>query len=159
VPHDAVEPVNYVFEEGPLRAALVTDLGCAPRQVVRALHDLDALVLEMNHDLRLLLEGPYPLSVKQRVRSDHGHLSNEQGARLLSQILHRGLRHLVLAHLSEHNNTKAHARRAAEKVLARFGSSASLAVASEARALDPVALEPCAPAIPLRRASQLALFA
>jgi phosphoribosyl 1,2-cyclic phosphodiesterase len=159
VPHDAAEPVNYVFEEGPVRAALVTDLGCAPRPVVRALHDLDALVLEMNHDPRLLLEGPYPMSVKQRVRSDHGHLSNEQGARLLSQILHRGLRHLVLAHLSEHNNTKTHARRAAEKVLDRFGSSASLSVGSQARALDPVALDPAGPAVALRRARQLALFA
>jgi len=159
VPHDAREPVAYVFEEGPLRAALVTDLGCAPRPVVRALQDLDALVLEMNHDLGMLLDGPYPWSLKQRVRSDHGHLSNEQGAKLLSQVLHSGLRHLVLAHLSEHNNTPGRARREAEAVLSRFGTSTSLVLGSHSRPLDPVELEPCRPAVALRRARQLALFA
>jgi hypothetical protein len=126
---------------------------------VRALQGLDALVLEMNHDLRMLLEGPYPWSLKQRVRSDRGHLSNAQGGKLLAQVVHAGLRHLVLAHLSEHNNTLRHARREAERVLTRFGSSASLAIASQARPLDPVALEPLVPAVPLRRARQLALFA
>ncbi len=159
IPHDAWEPVAYVFDDGSVRAAIVTDLGCAPPPVVRALQGLDALVLEMNHDLRMLLEGPYPWSLKQRVRSDRGHLSNAQGGKLLAQVVHAGLRHLVLAHLSEHNNTLRHARREAERVLTRFGSSASLTIASQARPLDPVALEPLVPAVPLRRARQLALFA
>jgi phosphoribosyl 1,2-cyclic phosphodiesterase len=159
VPHDAHEPVAYVLEDAAVRAAIVTDLGCAPRALVRALQNLDALILEMNHDLRMLLDGPYPWTLKQRVRSDRGHLSNAQGAQLLAQVLHPGLRHLVLAHLSEHNNTAARARREAEKVLTKYGSSASLALGSQSRPLDPVVLDPCAPALALRRARQLALFA
>jgi len=158
LPHDASEPVAYVVDDGDTKAAIVTDLGSVTAALVRALQGLDALVLEMNHDVRMLIEGPYPWSLKQRIRSDRGHLSNEQGARLLQDVLHGGLRHLVLAHLSEHNNTVAHARRAAERVLEKYGSRARLCIASQVRALDPVVLEP-APAVPLRKARQLALFA
>ena len=162
LPHDACEPVAYVFEEeqpqGVVRAALVTDLGSAPPSVVRALQGLDALVLEMNHDLRMLLEGPYPWRLKQRIRSAVGHLSNAQGAELLAQVLHGGLRHLTLAHLSEHNNTPAKARRAAEAVLAKFGSRAQLTVGDQAGPLAPISLEPGLQP-PLRRPRQLALFA
>src|SRR5207249_2099338 len=102
---------------------------------VRDLRDLDALILEMNHDVQMLLEGPYPWSLKQRIRGGRGHLSNEQGACLLESILHGGLRHLVLAHLSEHNNSEKHARKAAEGVLANYGSHARLCLGSQARAL------------------------
>jgi phosphoribosyl 1,2-cyclic phosphodiesterase len=157
LPHDACEPVAYVFDDGAVRAAIVTDLGCAPPSVVRALQGLDALVLEMNHDVRMLVDGPYPWSLKQRIRGGRGHLSNAQGAELLAQLIHGGLRHLTLAHLSEHNNTPAHARRAAEAVLSRYGSGARLCIGKQSRALDPVLLEP-AGAVPMRRARQLALF-
>jgi phosphoribosyl 1,2-cyclic phosphodiesterase len=157
LPHDAYEPVAYVIDDGVTRAAVITDLGSVTPAIVRALRDLDALVLEMNHDVRMLLEGPYPWSLKQRIRGDRGHLSNEQGARLLEHVLHAGLRYLVLAHLSEHNNTEAHARRAAESVLEQHGSRARLCIGSQARALDPVLLEPSR-ALPLRKARQLALF-
>jgi phosphoribosyl 1,2-cyclic phosphodiesterase len=158
LPHDACEPVAYVVDDGATKAAIVTDLGSVTAGVVRALQDLDALVLEMNHDVRMLIEGPYPWSLKQRIRGDRGHLSNEQGAQLLQGVLHGGLRHLVLAHLSEHNNTEARARRAAERVLEKHGSSAQLFIGAQACALDPVVLEP-ARAVPLRKARQLALFA
>jgi phosphoribosyl 1,2-cyclic phosphodiesterase len=157
LPHDAGEPVAYVIDDGATRAAIVTDLGSVTAAIVRALQGLDALVLEMNHDLRMLLEGPYPWALKQRIRGDRGHLSNDQGARLLQDVLHGGLRHLVLAHLSEHNNTQSHARRAAERVLAKHGSRARLSLGAQERALDPVVLEP-APATTLRKARQLALF-
>ena len=158
IPHDAWEPVAYTFSDGTASGALVTDLGCVPPSLVRALQGLDALILEMNHDLRMLLEGPYPWSLKQRVRGGRGHLSNAQGAQLLEQVLHGGLRHLVLAHLSQQNNSERQARAAAEKVLTKFGSGARLAIGSQARALDPVAIEGQI-AVPLRRARQLALFA
>jgi phosphoribosyl 1,2-cyclic phosphodiesterase len=158
IPHDACEPVAYTFSDGAASGALVTDLGCVPPVLIRALQGLDALVLEMNHDVRMLLEGPYPWSLKQRVRSGHGHLSNVQGAQLLEQVIHGGLRHLVLAHLSQHNNTERHARTAAEKVLTKFGSPAQLVIGSQARPLDPVLLEGSI-VTPLRRARQLALFA
>ena len=157
IPHDASEPVAYVFEDSQgSRAAIVTDLGCAPRAVAEALRDLDALVLEMNHDARMLLEGPYPFSLKRRIRSDLGHLSNAQGAQLLSQVLHAGLRHLVLAHLSEHNNTERHARAAADAVLERAGSGANVVVGAQARALEPLDLRA---RVRLSRPRQLALFA
>jgi phosphoribosyl 1,2-cyclic phosphodiesterase len=157
LPHDGCETVAYVVDDGATRAAIVTDLGSVTPGVVRALQDLDALVLEMNHDVRMLLEGPYPWSLKQRIRGGRGHLSNEQGARLLREVLHGGLRYLVLAHLSEHNNSERHARRAADAVLTKYGSRAQVCIGSQARALDPVLLEPEA-AVPLRRARQLALF-
>jgi phosphoribosyl 1,2-cyclic phosphodiesterase len=157
LPHDAHEPVAYVVEDGATRAAVLTDLGSVTAGIVQALQRLDALVLEMNHDPGLLLNGPYPWSLKQRIRSDVGHLSNEQGARLLRDTLHGGLRYLVLAHLSEHNNTERHARKAAEKVLERHGSAARVCVASQARALEPVVLEGGS-VVPLRRGRQLALF-
>jgi len=162
IPHDATEPVAYSFEEHleggrSVRAAVVTDLGCAPRKLLQALRGLDALVLEMNHDLRLLLEGPYPASLKRRVRGDLGHLSNAQAAQLLAQVLHRGLRHVVLAHLSEQNNTPSHARREAEAVLERHGGRAALHLAAQARALPPIELHASAAA--RRRPQQLALFA
>jgi phosphoribosyl 1,2-cyclic phosphodiesterase len=105
----------------------------------------------------MLLEGPYPWSLKQRIRSARGHLSNEQGARLLQGVLHDGLRYLVLAHLSEHNNTESHARRAAEGVLEQRGSRTRVCIGNQARALDPVLLEPSR-AVPVRKARQLALF-
>ena len=157
VPHDANEPVGYIFEDARgARAAIVTDLGCAPKAVALALRDLDALVLEMNHDPRMLLEGPYPFSLKRRIRSDLGHLSNAQGAQLLSQVLHPGLRHLVLAHLSEHNNTERHARIAADAVLERRGGGASVLVGSQGRALEPIDVRP---RVRFARPRQLALFA
>lgn len=156
LPHDAREPVAYVFEDDAgARAAIVTDLGAVTPAIVEALRGLDALVLEMNHDVRMLLDGPYPWALKQRIRGGRGHLSNAQGAELLEGVLHPGLRHLVLAHLSEHNNTEAHALRAAEAVLTRHGSAARAQVGRQGRALEPLLLEPSA--LP-RRPRQLALF-
>jgi phosphoribosyl 1,2-cyclic phosphodiesterase len=155
IPHDAWEPVAFVVDDGFSKAALVTDLGCAPASVVRALQGLDALILEMNHDPHLLADGPYPWSLKQRIRSDRGHLSNAQGAAVLAQVMHGGLQHVTLAHLSEHNNTESHALKAAEAVLRRSGSNARLCVGSQVNASEPLELKPRG----LRRARQLALFA
>ena len=160
VPHDAVEPVAYAFEERLdsgrcVRAAVVTDLGCAPRTLSKALRGLDALVLETNYEERLLLEGPHPLAVKRRVRSDLGHLSNAQAAKLDGRVLHPGLQHLVLAHLSEHSNTPSHARRQAEAVLEVRNSRAALHLAGQARPLAPILLDP---GLAARRPRQLALF-
>lgn len=152
VPHDAREPVGYVVDDGRTRAAVVTDLGAVTEGVVRALQGLDALVLEFNHDVRMLLEGPYPWSLKKRIRGGLGHLSNVEAGRLLRRVLHPGLRHLVLAHLSEQNNTEALATREAEAVL--DGSGVRLSVASQARALSPIELS-----ARRERPKQLALFA
>ena len=142
-------------------ASIARKLGArvhATEGTFRALRDLDILVVEANHDARLLLEGPYPPSLKRRVRSDLGHLSNAQAAQLLSQVLHRGLRHVVLAHLSEHNNTPAHARRETEAVLELHGSRAALHLARQVRPLPPIELD-LVDAQTTLRPRQLALFA
>jgi len=162
LPHDAREPVAWTFEErgeaGIVRAAIVTDLGHAPESLATALGLLDLLVLEFNHDLRMLLEGPYPWALKQRVRGDFGHLSNAQAAQLLAQLCHPGLAHLVLAHLSEHNNTQALARAAAESVLARQKSGAKLHIGSVQKPLGSISVLPGFIPVPHWRATQMALL-
>lgn len=104
VPHDAREPVQYAFSDGDARLGAVTDLGCVTQHVVDKLTRCTALVVECNHDLDLLMGGPYPASLKQRVAGRFGHLDN-LGARRLVEALDRSrLRHLIAAHLSRQNN-------------------------------------------------------
>lgn len=131
VPHDGLESVCFRVRVGPQSIGVVTDLGYVPRRVVDALSGVDALVVELNHDERLLIEGPYPRPLKQRILSARGHLSNEAGATLAAHLLHPGLRRVVLAHLSETNNTPDHARRAFERVNRHAHASLALEVASQ----------------------------
>jgi phosphoribosyl 1,2-cyclic phosphodiesterase len=116
-PHDGIESVGFrVLHPGSGRAiGLATDLGYASRRVVTRLRGVTTLVVELNHDERMLIDGPYPEGLKRRILSGHGHLSNEQGADLALQVSHSGLRRVVLAHLSETNNTPELARKAYEK--------------------------------------------
>jgi phosphoribosyl 1,2-cyclic phosphodiesterase len=106
VPHDAREPVQYVFSDGDARLGVATDLGCITQHVVEKLSGCTALVVETNHDIDMLMGGPYPVSLKHRVSGRFGHLDN-QGARHLVEALERSaLRHLIAAHLSRQNNTR-----------------------------------------------------
>ncbi len=150
-PHDAPESIAVVVADAQSRVGVVTDLGHVNATVERHLSGLDALVLEMNHDVELLENGPYPEHLKRRIRSARGHLSNEQGAELLAKVMHAGLQHLTLAHLSETNNQPELAREVAEKVLARRSNAPRLVVAEQRRATEPVRLGP--------RRGQLSLFA
>ena len=109
VPHDALEPCQYRFGWGGRELGVLTDLGSVTPHVVAAYQDCDALVLECNHEPDLLAAGPYPASLKRRVGGNLGHLSNQQAAALLAQCNLDRLQHLVLSHLSEQNNTPAHA--------------------------------------------------
>ena len=102
--HDAADPVGFVIEDGVSRVAIVTDLGTVTRNVLHHLGDLDLLVLESNHDKTMLIEGPYRWDLKQRIQGRHGHLSNEQSAKLLAAIASPRLKTVLLAHLSETNN-------------------------------------------------------
>jgi phosphoribosyl 1,2-cyclic phosphodiesterase len=112
VPHDAREPVQYRFSDGAVALGVVTDLGCITRHVVDKLSGCEALVIECNHDLDMLMGGAYPASLKHRVAGRFGHLDNA-GARQLVESLDRSrLRHLIAAHLSQQNNTPALARAA-----------------------------------------------
>jgi len=103
-PHDAEEPVAFVVESGGLKLGHATDLGRVTAEVVGKLQNADALLVEANHDVDMLNAGPYPWSLKKRVQSDVGHLSNEACGELLAAACHDGLKTVVLMHLSETNN-------------------------------------------------------
>ena len=104
ISHDANEPSGYCFQNGEKRMAIATDLGNYNDYVVKNLQNLDALLLESNHDLHMLEVGPYPYYLKQRVMGERGHLSNELSGRLLCDILHDNLKYVMLGHLSKENN-------------------------------------------------------
>lgn len=112
VPHDAGEPVQYVLYNGMHKLGVLTDTGCSTPYIEQMLSACHALVLECNHDLDMLMNGPYTRSLKQRVSSRHGHLDNATSAGLLSRLDNRNLQHLIAAHLSEKNNTPALATKA-----------------------------------------------
>ena len=117
IPHDAADPCGFVFEAEGIRMALATDLGYMPPNVKAALKRVDVLLLESNHDLEMLRDGPYPWSVKQRVLSRVGHLSNNATAEFLQKDYDGGAAWIVLGHLSESNNAPELARLAAEQAL------------------------------------------
>jgi phosphoribosyl 1,2-cyclic phosphodiesterase len=105
VPHDAAEPVQFVFSDGVKRLGVLTDVGCSTPHIEAMLTGCDALVLECNHDSGMLADGNYPYSLKQRVGGRLGHLNNQQAAQILAQLDVSHLQHLVAAHLSHQNNT------------------------------------------------------
>ena len=117
--HDAVAPVGFCIESGAGKVGLVTDLGIATRLVADRLQGCRALVVEANHDETMLRDGPYPWPLKQRIRSNHGHLSNTAAAHLLDELLWDGLEAVFLAHLSETNNLPHLARDCCQAVLDR----------------------------------------
>lgn len=104
ISHDAKEPSGYRIENGKKAAAVATDLGVYDDYIVAHLKNLNAVVLEANHDIHMLEAGPYPYPLKRRVMGDKGHLSNELSGRLLCDILHDGLQYVILGHLSKENN-------------------------------------------------------
>ncbi|HEB96194.1 MAG TPA: MBL fold metallo-hydrolase [Sedimenticola thiotaurini] len=112
VPHDAREPVQFLFQAGRDRLGVLTDAGMVTPHMVGVLASCSALLLECNHDPGMLARGPYPPALQARVGGRLGHLNNGQAAALLQRIEHPGLEHLVAAHLSEKNNTPELARRA-----------------------------------------------
>jgi len=108
-PHDAAEPVIVIATDRRTgaRAAVAYDIGCVTQPMSKALEDTDILVVEANHDEAMLHHGPYPPVVRDRIAGRRGHLSNRAAAQLVRGVSHRGLKHVVLAHLSESCNTPA----------------------------------------------------
>ena len=132
IPHDAREPVGIVVEDpGGARVGLVADLGCRSRLAWSRLAGVHALLLETNHDLEMLRNGPYPWPLKQRVAGRHGHLSNADAAEGLPELVHDGLAHVVLYHLSQVNNLPALAAAVVGEELARLGSKATMTVSGQ----------------------------
>ncbi len=107
VPHDADEPCQYVFSNGASRIGMLSDCGRITPHIVDRLQGCDALLLESNHDIQMLMGGAYPQSLKQRISGDFGHLSNDQACALLRQVDCSRLSHIVAIHLSEQNNDPA----------------------------------------------------
>jgi phosphoribosyl 1,2-cyclic phosphodiesterase len=142
IPHDAVDPVGFTFRAEGVKVGIATDLGYIPASVRDHLRGCDVLVMESNHDLEMLRVGPYPWSVKQRVMSRVGHLSNLALADFFSNDYDNSATFVVLAHLSEQNNLPELARREAEKALSMrgglFHNRVLLALQSEA--LQPIRL-------------------
>jgi phosphoribosyl 1,2-cyclic phosphodiesterase len=123
IPHDAADPVGFTFKTEGMKVGIATDLGYMPASVKDHLKGCDALMIESNHDLEMLRQGPYPWSVKQRVLSRVGHLSNTALADFFTNDYDGGAAFLILAHLSEQNNHPEIARSVAEAAL---GDRASL---------------------------------
>ncbi len=117
IPHDAVDPVGFTFRSEGIKVGICTDLGYMPPNVRDHLRGCHLLMIESNHDLELLRSGPYPWSVKQRVMSRVGHLSNDALADFLTSDYDGEAEFLILAHLSEQNNHPEIARMTAERAL------------------------------------------
>jgi phosphoribosyl 1,2-cyclic phosphodiesterase len=115
--HDAADPVGFTLACNGSRLGLATDLGVVTGLVEERLKGCDFLVIEANHDMDMLTNGPYPWHLKQRIRGRNGHLSNGATGELLSKLAHPNLRQIVLGHLSETNNAPHLARQAAEAAL------------------------------------------
>jgi phosphoribosyl 1,2-cyclic phosphodiesterase len=112
VPHDAREPMHFVFSDGAHRFGLLTDAGHVTPHIETVLAGCDALALECNHDVGRLEAGNYPIALKRRILGRYGHLDNAAAAALLQKVAGSGLKHVVAAHLSEHNNSPELARAA-----------------------------------------------
>jgi len=127
ISHDATDPAGFTVTANGTRIGIATDLGIATSMVKTHLQDCVALIIEANHDRTMLVEGPYPWPLKQRIQSRSGHLSNDDTSQLLQEVMHDGLMHVILAHLSEQNNTPDKALQAVRTTLA--GTSVKLSVA------------------------------
>jgi len=134
VPHDAREPLQYVFSNGASRLGVLTDVGTSTPHISAVLSGCDALVLECNHDVRMLAGSRYPQSLKARIGGNHGHLNNDAAAEILASLDRSRLRHLVAAHLSQQNNLPELAQAAMAGVLG--AASTEVVVASQAEGFE-----------------------
>ena len=137
--HDARESVALVLtsRRTGARLGIAYDLGAVTLNVVRALRDVDTLVVETNHDAVMLRNGPYPRSVQNRIASRRGHLENRDGATLARECMHAGLRQLVLAHVSENCNTPAAAHAEVTRVMKRTRFRGRIDVAKQRTIMGP----------------------
>ena len=141
ISHDAADPVGFALYNGSVQVGVCTDLGAATNLVRHHLEECSILILEANHDVEMLKNGPYPWPVKQRIRSKFGHLSNEQSVKVLSQVYSENLQEVIFAHMSEINNSS-------ERVLNAFTNMLShqmrdrlrITLACQHHPVDPITL-------------------
>ena len=120
--HDCACPVGYTVTDGVRKLALCTDTGVITRPMLGAVQGADTLIGEFNYDPDMLRNGPYPYYLKERILSDHGHLSNELGGKLAAWAVERGTKRVIAAHLSKENNLPAVALAAGTKALEQIGA-------------------------------------
>ena len=139
VSHDANEPMAVVAtsRSSGARAGIVYDLGVFTERLLRALGDLDILMIEANHDVDMLLHGPYPPVLQRRIAGRYGHLSNNDGANAARACMHKGMSHVILAHLSQKNNTPRVATETVRSILSRTDFRGTLTAASQGRVTGP----------------------
>jgi len=137
--HDATEPIGLVVTHSSsgARAGIVYDLGCVTETVSAAMRNLDVLILESNHDEQMLRAGPYPFVVQERINSKFGHLSNRGAAQAAAESVHGGLKHIVLAHLSERCNDPKIALKAVGDSLRRTRFKGRLTASSQHNIVGP----------------------
>lgn len=140
VSHDAAETVGLVFECGGRRVGIATDMGHATELVRRRLSGLDAMIIESNHDVDMLINGPYPWPIKDRIRKNYGHMSNHQTADLLRVVAHSDLQAVLLAHLSQENNRPALALDCAHEAINGY-SHTKIILGRQDRIADPLILD------------------
>ncbi len=121
-PHDSAESVGFTIEHGLTRASVATDIGVMTKTVYDNIKKSDIVLLESNHDVDMLLNGSYSIDLKKRIRSNVGHLSNDDCALTSSHLLQEGVKHIILAHLSNDNNTGDIAYSTTERALIAEGA-------------------------------------
>ena len=131
ISHDAEDPVGFTINRDKTKIGIATDLGIATSMVKEHLKDCSLLILEANHDTDMLINGPYPWELKQRIKNRTGHLSNEESKNLLKDVQHDRLKHVILAHISETNNTPEKALNAVGPALINRNSRISAATQNE----------------------------
>lgn len=104
IPHDAAEPCGFTFTDGERKTAIATDIGEMSNRILSRLYGCNQIILESNHDIDMLRYGDYPFPLKQRILGSHGHLSNESASYAALELVKNGTEHIMLGHLSEHNN-------------------------------------------------------
>ncbi|MFR1519364.1 MAG: MBL fold metallo-hydrolase [Clostridia bacterium] len=121
IPHDAADPVAYTFYGYNRKISVATDIGCVTETIHKNVMGSDLVLLESNHDIEMLKNGKYPWPLKKRILSDHGHLSNDCAAALVTELAQRGTKHIYLGHLSQENNYPELAFAASRSALAECG--------------------------------------
>ena len=129
--HDAVDPIGLTISSEGMRLGLITDTGRSTRLLEDRLAGCHALIIEFNHDVGMLEQGPYPLALQRRVKGPDGHLSNQQAAELLKVICHKTLNFVVLAHISKKNNLPEKAFEKARDILTECGLAETRVLISE----------------------------
>ncbi len=141
ISHDTADPVGFVISDGCAAVGYCTDTGRVTKLIAHHVRKCRALILEANHDQQMLMDGPYPMPLKQRVRSNQGHLANGDAARFLAGLVDSSLQYVVLAHLSETNNLPEIALQRVEKELQAMAFNFEIVIAGQKRPTTIFSLE------------------